>query len=251
MLSDEMKSRFHRQIIIPEIGEAGQESLASSKVLVAGLGGLGSVSSYYMTAAGVGHLKIIDDDAVSLDNLNRQILHNTGDIGRIKVDSGSEKLEKLNPSCRIEKLHTDIISPESHIFAEGCSLIIDATDNLTARNALNKMSLEKNIPLIYGGIDGWNGMVTTFIPGRTACLACLFPVKESEKKTIGALGPVAGIISSIQSVEAIRILLGEKPGLAGRMLRFTGDQMDFKYSKIDKNPDCPVCSKPMKGSVNA
>lgn len=251
MLSKEMKSRFSRQIIIPEIGEEGQERLSASKVLIAGLGGLGSISSYYMTAAGVGHLKIIDRDSVATDNLNRQILHNTGDIGRLKVDSAFEKLGKLNPSCRIEALHEDIESTSVLGFADGCSLIIDATDNLIARHSLNEISLKKNIPLIYGGIDGWTGMAMTFLPGITACFACVFPAEASEnKKIFGALGPVVGTIASIQCVEAINILLGRKPGLAGRMLRFMGDRMEFKYSKVEKNRSCPVCNKYMKGTVN-
>ena len=240
---DYSSRRFSKQRLIPEIGQAGQEELAKSMVMIAGLGGLGSISAYYLASAGVGRLRIIDRDCVDIDNLNRQILYNTRDIGHLKVDIAVEKLRNLNPDCRIEPLYADILSDQASDFAEGCRLIIDATDNLPARHALNRISLKYKIPFIYGGIDGWQGMTTTFIPGKTGCLACLFPFPNMNRKekTIGVLGPVAGVMASIQSLEAIMILLGMTPQLAGRMLRFQGLTLDFKETVFEMDPQCSIC----------
>lgn len=243
MLTKEQKDRFSRQLLIPEFGETGQKALLETSVLIAGLGGLGSVSAYYLVAAGIGHLKIIDRDYVAIENLNRQILHNTNDLGRPKIESARDKLRSLNPDCIIEPIHTDIRGKGLLDLVEGCRLIIDATDNLDARLALNRASVEKRIPFIYGGIDGLSGMTTTFIPGKTACLACIFPSQGRNRKDviIGALGPVVGTIASIQCTEAVMILSGKSPKLAGRMLRFNGMEIDFKETKITRNPRCHVC----------
>ncbi len=243
VLTKDQKDRFSRQLLIPEIGEFGQEELSGSMVMIAGLGGLGSISSYYLAAAGVGHLKIIDRDCVALDNLNRQILYGTEEIGRLKIDTAVKKLRNLNPQCRVEPLYADILEEHVFDFAEGCQLIIDATDNLPARQALNRICLEKQIPFIYGGIDGWNGMATTFIPGKTGCLSCIFPSQGTDEKhkPTGALGPAAGVIASIQSLEAIMILIGMESRLAGRMLRFLGRELELRETRIERNPLCPLC----------
>jgi adenylyltransferase/sulfurtransferase len=210
------------------------------------LGGLGSISAYYLTAAGVGHLKIVDGDCVALENLNRQILHSASDIGRPKVDSAVEKLYELNADCRIEAILETIDATNAVSLANGCDLIIDATDNLATRHVLNRASLEKQIPFIFGGIDGWNGMAGTFIPGRTGCFACIFPQQQDPQKTSpsSALGPTAGMIAIAQTLEALKILLGLEPMLANRMLDFRGLELRFRTIDIEKNPDCGLCKIP-------
>jgi molybdopterin/thiamine biosynthesis adenylyltransferase len=243
LLTDEQKRRYRRQLILPEIGEDGQQRLRKAKVLIVGLGGLGSISSYYLAAAGVGFLRIVDRDGVELGNLNRQLLHNTDDLGRPKVESAAEKLLLLNPACHVQTAIVNIVDKNAKGLAKGCDLIIDATDNVRTRHVLNRISLEKRIPFIYGGINGWNGMAATFIPGKTGCFACLFSperVKTSETE-FPALGPTAGVIASIQSMEALRFLLGLPPQLAGRLLEFRGAEMRFRSTLIEKDPECPWC----------
>jgi molybdopterin/thiamine biosynthesis adenylyltransferase len=243
LLTEDQKRRYRRQLMLPEIGEKGQEKLGRAKVLLVGLGGLGSISSYYLAAAGVGHLRIVDRDSVGLENLNRQILHSTEDLGRPKADSASEKLLRLNPTCHVQKAIVDVGDGNALNLAKGCGLIIDATDNVSARHVLNRISLKKRIPLIYGGINGWSGMAATFIPGKTGCFACLFPLGQTrgEEKAIPALGPTAGVIASIQSMEAVRILLGLPPKLAGKLIEFHGLEMRFRSTLVEKDPECPLC----------
>lgn len=243
MLTDEQKRRYHKQLILPEIGEEGQQELRKAKVLIVGLGGLGSISSYYLAAAGVGFLRVVDRDVVELGNLNRQLLHSTEDLGRPKVESASEKLLRLNPACHVETAIVNVVDENAMGLAKGCGLIIDATDNVKTRHVLNRVSLEKRIPFIYGGINGWNGMASTFIPGKTGCFACLFSperVRTSEAE-FPALGPTAGVIACIQSLEALRILLGLSPQLAGKLLEFRGMEMRFRSTVIERDPECPWC----------
>ena len=249
LLNEEQKRRYRRQLMMPEIGEEGQQKLGKAKVLLVGLGGLGSISSYYLAAAGVGHLRIVDRDTVGLENLNRQLLHNTDDLGRPKVESASEKLFRLNPSCHVQTAIVNIGDENALGLAKGCDLIIDATDNLATRHVLNRVSLKERIPFIYGGINGWNGMAATFIPGKTGCFACLFPLQKTSggEPPIPALGPTAGAIASIQSLEALRILLGLPPRLAGRLLEFRGMEMRFRSTAIYQDPDCSLCGRPQEG----
>jgi adenylyltransferase/sulfurtransferase len=240
-LSSEEAIRYSRQLILPEIGPQGQSRLKQARVLIAGVGGLGSVSAYYMAAAGIGSIRIADGDCVEAGNLNRQILHGTGDIGRPKTLSALEKLQNLNPHCNIEPVQ-EIISDETILdMAAGCTVIIDGTDNLKTRKVLNRASILKGIPFIYGGIDGFIGMASTFIPGRTFCLECFFSRDNGQNEPIGVIGPVPGVIASIQSLEAIKLILGIGELLTNNLLLFNGLDMTFRKIEMEKNPDCPVC----------
>ena len=248
-LTEEQRTRYRRQLTIPEIGEEGQIRLGKARVMIVGLGGLGSVSSFYLAAAGVGCLRILDHDTVCLDNLNRQLLHSTSDLDRPKVDSAAEKLGRLNPECSVEPMRLQVGEGSGFELAEGCDLILDATDNLAARHVLNRISLARRIPLIYGGINGWNGSASTFVPGETGCLSCLFPSKDVGAPGTGfpVVGPAAGVIGSIQSAEAIRILLGMSPALANRLLNFQGKSMKFRTVHVGKDPACPQCGPSSRG----
>jgi adenylyltransferase/sulfurtransferase len=249
LLTEEQERRYRRQLMLPEIGEEGQEKLGRARVLIVGLGGLGSISSYYLAAAGVGHLRIVDRDSVELANLNRQLLHSTDDLGRPKVASASEKLLRLNPACYVQPMLVNIRDGNASALAKDCDLIIDATDNVRTRYVLNRVSLKKRIPFIYGGINGWNGMAATFIPGKTGCFACLFPPERARtsETEFPALGPTAGVISSIQSMEALRILAGLPPQLAGKLFTFRGVDMRLRITPIEQNPECPLCARPQEG----
>jgi molybdopterin-synthase adenylyltransferase len=237
--------RYNRQIIIPDIGEEGQRKLKQAKVFVAGIGGLGSASSYYLTAAGIGYLKIVDKDKVDYSNLNRQIIHWTEDINEWKSVSGSRKLRKLNPCSFIEAVQTEINDENSESLIGDCSIVVDAMDNMKTRRILNSASVRKGIPYIYGGVHQLDGMATTIIPGETPCLECVFPDNhaESSQTPPGILGPVPGLIACIQAIETIKIILGLKGLLAGRLLCFSGSDMTFREFKINKDPDCAVCGK--------
>jgi adenylyltransferase/sulfurtransferase len=228
--------------MIPQIGLEGQKKIKKAKIFLAGLGGLGSVSAYYLVAAGVGFLRVVDRDKVELGNLNRQILHLTGDIGRTKSKSAAEKLNKLNPECNIEALQEKIGDDNIEDMVGDCSIIVDGTDNLETRRILNKFSQKKGIPFIFGGVDGLNGMASTFMPGETACFECLFSHFQVEDKTPAVLGALPGIIGSIQALEVLKLLLGMENGLLkSRLLYIKGSLMNFKIVEMERNPDCLVC----------
>lgn len=242
-LSEEEKIRYRRQLSMPEIGAGGQQHLKQASVMIAGLGGLGSISAYYMAAAGVGHLKLADSDQVAGHNLNRQILHSTVDIGRPKTDSAREKLKALNPWCLIEPMAERIADDTVEAMVGGCDLIIDGTDNIGTRRVLNRAAQEACIPFIFGGVNGFDGMLTTFIPGRSACLECIFPgQKRRPPEEIGVIGPAAGVIACLQCVEAVKILTGNGADLSGTLVRFHGRGMRMEKTAVDPDPDCPVCS---------
>jgi len=245
-LSHEEKVRYHRQIIMPEIQAGGQNKLKQARVFLAGLGGLGSISASYLVAGGIGHIRIADGDRVTLGNLNRQILHWTDDIGRAKADSSSEKLKRLNPNCHIESINEFVGEVNAPELIGDCTVIMDGTDNLETRKILNRVSVNKKIPLIFGGVEGLNGMVTTFLPGETGCLECLFPFQESRKKTAGVIGPLPGMVAAIQVLEAIKLILGMDGLLTSTLLHIDGADLSFTPVKIERNPDCIVCGPSKK-----
>jgi molybdopterin-synthase adenylyltransferase len=245
-LSQNELLRYHRQLIIPQIGEEGQKRIGEAKVFLAGAGGLGSISAYYLAAAGVGYLRIVDKDVVDLPNLNRQIIHWTSDIGEAKVESARRKLNSLNPECLVDQVREEMRADNIIRLIGDCSIIVDATDNFETRRVLNRASLRKGIPLIYGGVDQFSGMVTTFIPGKTPCFECLFPGAASTGKTIGVIGPLPGLIASLQTLEVLKIILGLGGLLTGRLLFFSGLDMTFKEITIGINPDCAICGPPAR-----
>jgi molybdopterin/thiamine biosynthesis adenylyltransferase len=242
-LTPDEHSRYGRQIIIDEIGAAGQEKLRAARVFLAGLGGLGSPIAYYLTAAGVGSLTIVDSDRVEISNLNRQILHTTGDIGWAKISSALEKLQALNPACRLRAVQTRIGLDNVASLVGDCRIVIDATDNMATRQVLNRAAVAAGVPFIYGGIDGFSGMTGTFIPGRTACFECMFPAlpKAAPTGPVGVLGPMAGLVASIQCLEAVKLIIGRPAALAGQLLRIDAMEMACRRIDIPQNPHCGVC----------
>jgi adenylyltransferase/sulfurtransferase len=228
---------------MPDIGEAGQTKLRQASVFVAGLGGLGSISAYYLTAAGAGRIRAVDCDRVVLSNLNRQILHATADIDKWKTDSAQAKLSRLNPDCKLELIRETVTPDNAVELVQGCDLVLDATDNLAARKALNRAAIALQIPFIFGGIDGFTGMVTTFRPPRTACFECIFPDgPDKPEKPIGVLGPVAGLVATLQSIEAIKYILDLDEPLMNRLLRIDTRKMVLKQTELIPNDNCHICS---------
>jgi adenylyltransferase/sulfurtransferase len=240
-LSPEEYARYNRQIILPEIGPTGQDKLKKAKVFISGLGGLGSVIAYYVVAAGVGYVRLVDRDEVEMDNLNRQILHWTDDIGKNKTDSAIDKLKRLNPNCELDAFFEEVREDNIIDLIGDCRYIADGTDNLETRRILNIASVMKGIPFVLGGVEGFNGMTTTFVPNETPCLECLFPHQESANKAMGVLGPVPGLVASIQVLEIIKLILNIETLLKGRLLHIRGTDMTFKSIKVERNPDCEIC----------
>jgi adenylyltransferase/sulfurtransferase len=242
MLSPENRKRYQRQIGLSEIQEQGQEQLGRSRVLLVGLGGLGSAIAASLCAAGVGFLRIVDSDRVELSNLNRQMLHWTGDVGREKTTSAREKLAAMNPEVVLDPRQIVVTRETVLELLRDCQVIIDGTDTLASRRILNRASLKTGLPLIYGGINGFNGMLSTFIPGRTPCFECLFSTFGDIPEPPSVLGATAGMVGSLQSLEAIKYLLGmHEHLLAGRLLLVQGRSMAFREIRLEPNPACPEC----------
>ena len=240
MLTTDELERYERQIIIEKFGEEGQEKLKRAKVFIAGAGGLGSATSIYLMAAGVGMMRIVDHDRVELSNLNRQILHWDEDIGKWKVDSALEKLKRLNKGVEIEATKATITEANVSQLVADFDLIVDAMDNLPTRYIVNKAALERNIPLFHGAVYGFEGRAMTIIPGKTACLRCLYRGVFPQEK-FPVIGVTPAVIGCIQATEVIKYIVGIGELLTNRLLIFDGLDMKFKEFKVKKDPSCEHC----------
>ena len=246
MLTKDEQEKYARQIMLKGFGLKGQEKLKKARVFIAGAGGLGSSSATYLAAAGVGTLRIVDHDKVELSNLNRQVLHWPADIGQTKVSSAQSKLKQLNPELKIEAIEEKITQANVSKLVAGCDLIVDAMDNLPTRYLLNKVAIENNIPFFHGAVYGFEGRALTVIPGRTACLRCVYRDAIPEE-TFPVIGVTPAVIGCIQATEVIKYLVGMGQLLADRLLVYDGLNMKFTEFKVKKDPDCPHCGKQAKG----
>jgi len=240
MLSREELERYSRQILINGFGEEGQARLKRAKVFIAGVGGLGSVTATYLAAAGVGVIRIIDQDRVELSNLNRQILHHDEDIGKKKVDSAVQRLKGLNPEVKIEAIAEKITEASIPKLVAGFDLIVDAMDNLPTRYLLNKTAVDKKIPFFHGAVNGFEGRAMTIIPGQTACLRCVYRGAVVEG-SFPVVGVTPGVIGCIQATEVIQYIVGTGQLLANRLLVYDGLNMKFSQFKVQRDPNCPDC----------
>ena len=243
MLTEYDLLRYRRQIYYPYLGEEGQEKLRNAHVVIAGVGGLGSPNALYLAAAGIGHLTLIDRDVVSLSNLNRQILHYDQDIGREKVLSGADKLRLLNPTVQVTTVMKQIDEGNAADLIAGAQVVMDGMDNFETRLILNRACVRLGIPFIHGGVHSLMGEVTTIIPGKTPCFACLCQDIPEQEEEIPVLGPLPGMIACVQVMEAIKYLAGFGTLLAGRMLFIDGSDMTFSTINIEKAKQCPVCGE--------
>jgi molybdopterin/thiamine biosynthesis adenylyltransferase len=239
-MKDAELKRYSRQIML--FGEEGQEKLKETRVLIAGAGGLGSAISIYMAAAGFGSIRIVDCDLVDASNLNRQVLHWTEDVGKSKAASALETLKGINPEIEVEAISARIDEENVEGLLEGCQLIMDAMDNFSARYILNRASLTRRSPLFHGAICGFQGQATTLIPGRTACLRCLFP-RAPEAQTFPALGSTCGVVGSIQATEAIKYVLGRGELLENRLLLWDGLNSRLDEIVFQNHSGCPDCCR--------
>ena len=231
--------RYNRQLSIPDFGEECQEKLKSSHILIAGVGGLGCTSATLLTAAGAGHITLVDFDTIHLSDLNRQFLYWEEEIGEEKVSVAQKKLTRLNPEIDIISVSKKITEGNVRNIIEHAQVIVDGLDNSATRLIVNSACVEKRIPYIYGGVSRLRGMATTIIPGKTPCLACFNPEGVSG---LGVLGPAPSLIANLQALEAIKLVVGHSPSLAGRLLMFNGDEVKFRFYDIERNKNCSVCS---------
>ncbi len=235
--------RYSRQIIIPGLGKRGQLKLKQAHVFVAGLGGLGSPSSIYLVAAGVGHLTIIDEQKVDLTNLNRQVLHWELDVGRSKAGSAVEKLFAMNPNVKVNSKLKRITPKNVNKLIKGADVVIDGMDNYPTRYLLNKACVRNRIPFIHGAVEGLVGQLMTILPKKGPCLKCAVPREPPKKPVFPVLGATPGVIGCLQAIEAIKLITGVGKPLVGRMLIFNGRNMTFDEIRIKRDPSCPVCSR--------
>jgi sulfur-carrier protein adenylyltransferase/sulfurtransferase len=247
VLSPEQRSRYSRHLLIPEVGEEGQQRLLDARVLLIGAGGLGSPASLYLAAAGVGTVGIVDADVVDESNLQRQIVHSTERLGEPKVASAKRTLEALNPDVEVVPYQERLTSENvDRILADGWDVIVDGADNFPTRYLVNDASVWSGIPVVHGSIFRFEGQVTVFAPGVGPCYRCLFPQPPPPELAPscaegGVLGVLPGIIGSIQANEALKLILQRGDSLAGRLLLFDALGTTLDEVTVRRNPDCPVC----------
>ena len=239
-LSNQDSERYDRQISIQGLGREGQQKLKEAHITVAGMGGLGSVVSIYLAVAGIGHLTVIDPDVVELSNLNRQILYWEKDIGEKKVKSAAEKLAHFNSGVEVTGMEESINKNNVLDLLQDADAIIDCLDNFPTRYILNDAALKLNIPLFHGACSGFEGRVSTIIPGMTACLRCVFPKGPPEEK-VPIIGTTPGTVGTIQATEVIKFLVGIEPLLTNRLLIYDGQFLTYDLINVKRNPECAGC----------
>ena len=241
--------RYSRHILLPEVGERGQEKLLKGRVLLLGAGGLGAPAALYLAAAGVGTLGLVDADTVDASNLQRQIIHATSRLGMNKVDSAEVAINDLNPDVKVIKYQERVnASNVDRIFGAGWDVIVDGCDNFPTRYLVNDASLFHKIPVSHGSIFRFDGQVTTFMPFQGPCYRCLYPEPPPAHLApscaeAGVLGILPGVVGVIQATEAIKIILGKGDPLVGRLLTYDSLRMNFRTLKLRRDKNCPTCGE--------
>ncbi|MDF1748043.1 MAG: molybdopterin-synthase adenylyltransferase MoeB [Alphaproteobacteria bacterium] len=246
-LTDDELERYARHVILEEVGEEGQIKLLESKVLMVGAGGLGAPALMYLAAAGVGTIGIVDHDVVDLSNLQRQIIHSVDDIGRPKTRSAAERLELINPDITVIEHRTRLTASNAVDLFDDYDLIVDGSDNFTARYLCNDTCFSLKKPLVSAALVRFEGQLSTFKPYEGGpCYRCLFPEPPDPElvprcDTVGIFGAIAGVMGSLQATEVLKELLGLGTSMAGQLLLFDALDQTFCKIKVPKNPDCPTC----------
>ena len=243
----EQVQRYARHLILPEVGGAGQKKLLNTSVLLIGAGGLGSPAAFYLAAAGVGRIGIVDFDEVDASNLQRQILHGASDLGRPKVDSAADKVEAMNPDVEVVKHRVHLNSENALDVFKDYDVIVDGTDNFPTRYLANDAAHFLGKPLVHGSIYRFEGQATMFDSAKgTGCYRCLFPTPPPPGAVpscaeAGVFGVLPGIIGSMMAFETIKYVVGIGESLVGRLLVFEGMDMSFRTLRLRRNPECPLC----------
>ena len=245
-MTADQRVRYHRHLLLPEVGEQGQMRLLGAKVLLLGAGGLGSPAALYLAAAGVGTIGIIDMDVVDSSNLQRQILHNLERVGMRKVDSARMTIEAINPDVKVRTYDVRLGAENILDIIDGYDVIVDGTDNFPTRYLVNDAALLKRIPVVHGSIFRFEGQITVFNPYVGPCYRCMIPEPPPAELApscaeAGVLGVLPGIVGSIQAVEAIKLLLDLGEPLVGRLLTYDALDQSFRAFKVRRDPACPAC----------
>jgi len=240
--------RYSRHIILQEVGVEGQEKILQAKVLIIGVGGLGSPAALYLAAAGIGTIGIVDYDEVEISNLQRQIAHFTKDINIAKVDSAAEKMRAINPDILVRTHRANLCAANIREIIGEYDFIIDGSDNFPTKFLINDACIFANIPFSHGGILSFEGQTMTVLPGRSACYRCAFPKPPPINvvptcSQVGVLGAIAGMLGTIQAAEALKYVLGIGEPLADALLTFDAKTMDFHKIRLKKQINCPVCGE--------
>lgn len=242
------RERYSRQTLLKEIGSSGQNKLLKGKVLIIGVGGLGSPAALYLAAAGVGAISIVDGDAVELSNLQRQIIHSTPDIGRPKVFSAEDRIKALNPDIHVTVHNVAVTSENIREIMHGYDFVIDATDNFPTKFLINDTCVILDLPYSHGGVLRYTGQTFTVKPKESPCYRCIFPDPPPDEVASacsrdGILGVVPGLIGVIQATEAVKFLIGAGELLTGRLMTYDALSMKFREVQVRRNPRCPVCAR--------
>jgi adenylyltransferase/sulfurtransferase len=252
-MDDSQLLRYSRQILLPQIGIEGQQKLLAARALIVGIGGLGSPVATYLAASGVGRLTLVDHDRVELTNLQRQPIHTTESLGRPKVESARAMLNALNPEVRVELVPQRLDETALVNTARAADVVVDCSDNFATRFAVNRACVAAKKPLVSGAVVRFEGQVSVFRADRpdSPCYACLYRDTGAEDGDLcsqfGVLAPAAGMIGTIQAVEALKVLLGTGETLTGRVLMADALHMEFRTVTLRKDPACPVCGSGRSG----
>jgi sulfur-carrier protein adenylyltransferase/sulfurtransferase len=248
--SPDFMERYSRHLLLPEVGLEGQRRLARARVVLVGAGGLGSPTALYLSAAGVGHIRLVDDDVVDRSNLQRQVLHREAGIGRPKVESGAEAMSALNPNITVEPVRTRLSAENVEDLLRGHDLVIDGSDNFATRYMVNDACVNLGLPMVYGAVHRFEGQASVFWPaqpdGRGCCYRCLFPEPPPPEfapncAEAGVIGVLPGVVGLLQATEAVKLILGLGQSLSGRLLQFDALRMRFDELRLVRDPDCPAC----------
>jgi adenylyltransferase/sulfurtransferase len=244
--TEEQLVRYSRHIILSEVGGKGQKKIAQARVLIIGAGGLGAPAALYLAAAGVGTIGLIDPDVVDLSNLHRQVIHHTDDLGRPKVESARAKMTALNPDVQVIPYHEALDADNAADLFGAFDCILDGTDNFPAKFLINDAAYFAKKPLIHGGILRFEGQMFTIVPDQSACYRCIFPAPPPSGlvptcQEAGVIGPLAGVIGTLQATEVLKLILGIGRPLTNRILKYDGLRAQFRTVPIRRNPRCPLC----------
>ena len=240
-LSPEELERYDRQLRIIGWGVESQLKVKGSHVMVVGAGGLGCPTALYLAAVGVGHIAVVDRERVELSNLNRQVLHWSGDLDKPKVESVAEKLRKLNPNVRVEPLQLELNEENIEDLIRKFDVVVDCLDNWRTRFILNEACVKSRKPLVHAGVHSWYGQITTVLPGRGPCLRCIWPENPPETERFPILGATAGTLGLLEVLEVVKLVTGLGQPLVGRMLYLDLEIASIEELKVERVENCPVC----------
>ena len=247
-MHDQQLLRYSRHILLDEIGIEGQQRILDAHVLIVGAGGLGSPAALYLAAAGVGRLTLVDDDTVDLTNLQRQVMHTTARVGQPKVESGRDAVVQINPEVAVVALRERAGPDRLAELAAAADVVLDCSDNFATRHAVNRACVAAKVPLVSGAVIRFDGQLSVYDVRDPAspCYACLFPpdsrFEDVACSTMGVFAPLVGVVGAVQAAEALKLLVGIKPSLAGRLQMLDGRAMEWSEVRVARNPGCPVCA---------